>query len=155
MLVDSFAESFVCMVLFVELLLLLMACNRHTSLGHNCDLCCVICTLQLSKHQGKEKKRKKRKGKERKGKERKGKEKKRKEKKRKEKITPLGVNSMRSQVLYWAAQVLPLIPYSKGFCSKLLPIIVTVRVHVCPELIIQSPADHTVISGSCSPQLII
>ncbi len=145
MLVDSFAESFVCMVLFVELLLLLMACNRHTSLGHNCDLCCVICTLQLSKHQGKEKKRKKRKGK----------EKKRKEKKRKEKITPLGVNSMRSQVLYWAAQVLPLIPYSKGFCSKLLPIIVTVRVHVCPELIIQSPADHTVISGSCSPQLII
>ena len=88
MLVDSFAESFVCMVLFVELLLLLMACNRHTSLGHNCDLCCVICTLQLSKHQGKEKKRKKRKGKERKGKERKErkrKEKKRKEKKRKEK----------------------------------------------------------------------
>jgi len=84
MLVDSFAESFVCMVLFVELLLLLMACNRHTSLGHNCDLCCVICTLQLSKHQGKEKKRKKRKGKERKGKERKGKEKKRKEKKRKD-----------------------------------------------------------------------
>ena len=103
----------------------------------------------------KEKEKKERKGKERKGKERKGKEKKRKEKKRKEKITPLGVNSMRSQVLYWAAQVLPLIPYSKGFCSKLLPIIVTVRVHVCPELIIQSPADHTVISGSCSPQLII
>jgi len=67
------------MVLFVELLLLLMACNRHTSLGHNCDLCCVICTLQLSKHQGKEKKRKKRKGKERKRKEKKRKEKKRKD----------------------------------------------------------------------------
>ncbi len=90
----------------------------------------------------KEKEKKERK--EKKGKEKKRKEKKRKEKKRKEKITPLGVNSMRSQVLYWAAQVLPLIPYSKGFCSKLLPIIVTVRVHVCPELIIQSPADHIV-----------
>ena len=39
-------------------------------------------------------------------KEKKRKEKKRKEKKRKEKTTPFGVNLMRSQVLYRAAQVL-------------------------------------------------
>jgi len=43
--------------------------------------------------------------KEKKRKEKKRKEKKRKEKKRKEKMTPKGVNSLRSQVLHWAAQV--------------------------------------------------
>jgi len=42
--------------------------------------------------------------KEKKRKEKKRKEKKRKEKKRKEKTTPFGVNSMRSQILYRAAQ---------------------------------------------------
>jgi len=42
--------------------------------------------------------------KEKKRKEKKRKEKKRKEKKRKEKTTPFGVNLMRGQVLYWAAQ---------------------------------------------------
>jgi len=41
---------------------------------------------------------------EKKRKEKKRKEKKRKEKKRKEKTTPFGVNLMRSQVLYRAAQ---------------------------------------------------
>ncbi len=53
----------------------------------------------------KEKKRKEKKRKEKKRKEKKRKEKKRKEKKRKEKTTPFGVNLMRSQVLYQAAQV--------------------------------------------------
>ncbi len=53
---------------------------------------------------GKERKGKERKGKERKGKERKGKEWKGKERKGKEKTTPFGINLMRSQVLYWAAQ---------------------------------------------------
>jgi len=52
----------------------------------------------------KEKKRKEKKRKEKKRKEKKRKEKKRKEKKRKEKTTPFGVNLMRSQVLYRAAQ---------------------------------------------------
>ncbi len=51
-----------------------------------------------------EKKRKEKKRKEKKRKEKKRKEKKRKEKKRKEKTTPFGVNLMRSQVLYRAAQ---------------------------------------------------
>jgi len=49
-------------------------------------------------------KRKEKKRKEKKRKEKKRKEKKRKEKKRKEKTTPFGVNLMRSQVLYRAAQ---------------------------------------------------
>jgi len=44
--------------------------------------------------------------KEKKKKEKKRKEKKRKEKKRKEKTTPFGVNLMRSQVLYRAAQTM-------------------------------------------------
>ncbi len=52
----------------------------------------------------KEKKRKEKKRKEKKRKEKKRKEKKRKEEKRKEKTTPFGVNLMRSQVLYRAAQ---------------------------------------------------
>ena len=52
----------------------------------------------------KEKKRKEKKRKEKKRKEKKRKEKKRKEKKRKEKSTPFGVNSMRSRVVYRAAQ---------------------------------------------------
>ncbi len=49
--------------------------------------------------------KKEKKRKEKKRKEKKRKEKKRKEKKRKEKMTPKGVNSLRSQVLHWAAQV--------------------------------------------------
>ncbi len=53
----------------------------------------------------KKKKRKEKKRKEKKRKEKKRKEKKRKEKKRKEKTTPFGVNLMRSQVLYRAAQI--------------------------------------------------
>ncbi len=52
----------------------------------------------------KEKKRKEKKRKEKKRKEKKRKEKKRKEKKRLEKTTPFGVNLMRSQVSYRAAQ---------------------------------------------------
>jgi len=52
------------------------------------------------------KKRKEKKRKEKKRKEKKRKEKKRKGKERKERTTPFGVNLMRSQVLYRAAQVL-------------------------------------------------
>ncbi len=54
-----------------------------------------------------EKKRKEKKRKEKKRKEKKRKEKKRKEKKRKEKTTPFGVDLMKSQVLYRAAQGQP------------------------------------------------
>jgi len=69
----------------------------------------------------KEKKRKEKKRKEKKRKEKKRKEKKRKEKKRKENTTPFGVNLMRSQVLYRAAQVVR--PYIAS-CRQPVPIAV-------------------------------
>jgi len=65
-------------------------------------LACV-CRILFAEHCT-EKKRKEKKRKEKKRKEKKRKEKKRKEKKRKEKTTPFGINLMRSQVLYRAAQ---------------------------------------------------
>jgi len=59
-----------------------------------CDTCAYVKSPSRKEKKGK--------GKERKGKERKGKERKRKE--RKGKTTPFGINLMRSQVLYRAAQ---------------------------------------------------
>ena len=71
------------------------------------------------KRKEKKRKEKKRKGKEKKGKkrkEKKRKEKKRKEKTRQDKTTPVGVNLMKSQVFYQAAQApsisyLPCVPH--------------------------------------------
>jgi len=59
---------------------------------------------ELGKKRRGEERRLERRGEERRGKERRGKERKGKERKGKEKTTPFGVNLMRSQVLYWAAQ---------------------------------------------------
>ena len=68
----------------------------------------VRLAVQDKKWKGKERKGKERKGKERKGKERKG------------QTTPCGVNLLRNQVLYWAAQAD--LPYttacSPGICTR-------------------------------------